>query len=228
MALIDPSAPLPLFPLPNVVHFPTTNLKLHIFEPRYRRLVRDLLEASQELRLVGMVLIKPGSGNAGSPEIFRSGTAGMLVDVESFPDGRSNIVLHGDFRFEIEREVAAAPYRRALVRAVPEPALNEADPGILSVRRDLTEHVTALATEIGERFPLKTDSLREGEAELSFEQLVNYIAAEIDLPALSKLSLLSDALPERALSLLGILRNRRQALELLRPFRHLATDGELN
>ena len=63
---------------------------------------------------------------------------------------------------------------------------------------------------------------------LGFEQLVNRIAAEIDLPPLSKIGLLNDPLPERALHLLGILSSRRQVLDLLRPYRHLAADPELN
>lgn len=224
--MIDES-PLPLFPLPNLVHFPGTEIKLHIFEPRYRRLVRDLLSKAPDARLIGMVLIKPGIGSGQEPEIFPGGTASLMVDVEELPDGRSNILLVGEQRFEVEREIESAPYRQALVRPVAEPQLNERDPGIVAVRNDLVGAVEALASEIGDVFPLRPDQLGNGEP-LTFEGLVNRIAAEIDLPVLSKMSLLTDSLPERAMNLLGILRNRRQALDLLRPFRHLATDAELN
>jgi len=223
------STALPIFPLPNVVHFPGTELKLHIFEPRYRRLVRDLLDAEPESRWIGMVLIKPGSGSGASPEIFPDGTAGLMIDVEPLPDGRSNIVLQGDFRFQVEREIEAeTPYRRALVKPVQEPSLDETDPGIVAVRQSLTNLVTSLAREIGERFPVQPQHLEPPEDPLDFEQLVNRIAAAIDLPALSKIGLLNDSLPERALHLLGILSSRRQVLDLLRPFRHLAADPELN
>jgi Lon protease-like protein len=228
MSAGDEHPSIPLFPLPNVVHFPGTELKLHIFEPRYRQLVRDLLEAAPENRWIGMVLFKPGGGRSEAAEIFPGGTAGQLVDVDPLPDGRSNILLVGDFRFEVERELPASPYRRAVVRPVLEPRLNEEDPGIVAVRRNLVEAVEVLSSEVGERFPLKPEQVSAGSEALPFEQLVNRIAAEIDLPALSKMSLLTDALPERALHLLGILKSRRQLLDLLRPFRHLASDSDLN
>jgi len=228
MSAGDDRPSIPLFALPNVVHFPGTELKLHVFEPRYRQLVRDLLEAAPDSRVVGMVLIKPGGGRGGAAEIFPGGTAGQLVDVDHLPDGRSNILLVGEYRFEVERELAGSPYRRAVVRPVLEPRLDEEDPGIVAVKRDLVEAVESLSTEVGERFPLKAEQLSPGPDLLPFELLVNRIAADIDLPALSKMSLLTDALPERALHLLGILKSRRQVLDLLRPFRHLAADSELN
>ena len=98
---------LPLFPLPDVVHFPRTALRLHVFEPRYRQLVRDLEAQEEQVRWIGMVLLKPGPelGFGRPPEVFPEGTAGRLLEVEPLPDGRSNIVLQGEFRFAIEREI---------------------------------------------------------------------------------------------------------------------------
>lgn len=227
MRLADNEISLPLFPLPNVVHFPGTDLKLHVFEPRYRRLVRDLLDRPPEQRFIGMVLIKPGSAGP-LPEIFDGGTAGLLIDVDLLPDGRSNILLHGDFRFEVQKELGERPYRKALVRPLPEPAVSEEDAVVLTVRRGLIELVEGLGEEIGSEFPLRAERLPERPDELSFEVFVNRIAAEIDLPALAKVSLLRQALPERAVALLEILRSRKQVLDLLRPFRRLATDSSLN
>lgn len=97
--LEQPAVRLPLFPLPNVVHFPRTELRLHVFEPRYRRLVVDLLERSAPERWIGMVLLCPGAApQARRSPIFPAGTAGRLVEVEALPDGRSNILLEGGFR----------------------------------------------------------------------------------------------------------------------------------
>lgn len=229
MAPPEDCTKIPLFPLPNVVHFPGTELKLHIFEPRYRQLVQDLLEESPDTRLIGMVLIKPGRpAHAGAPEIFPGGTASLMLDVDPLPDGRSNILLYGDFRFRVEREVEGGPYRQAEVTPLVEPLLNETDPGIQAVRRTLLGFVESLATELGERFPVDADSLEAADEPLRFELLVNRIAAEMDLPPLSKMGLLNKALPERALHLAGILRNRLELLDLLRPYRHLASDAELN
>lgn len=220
---------IPLFPLPNVVHFPRTELKLHIFEPRYRRLVRDLLEAEPEARRIGMVLSRPRSArDGGHTAFFPGGTAGRLVDVDPLPDGRSNIILIGEFRFQVRQEVPGTPYRQAVVQPMPEPTLNEADPGILAVRRDLDELVGALSVLLGERFPLSPKDLAGLEGTLCFEEVVNRIAAGLDLPPLAKLALLREVLPERALSLVGVLRGRIQALELLGPYRHLDAKPELN
>jgi Lon protease-like protein len=229
MAPQDDSTRLPLFPLPNLVHFPGTEVKLHVFEPRYRRLVKDLLGLAPESRLIGMVLIKPGRvTGAGDPDIFPGGTAGLMIDVDPLPDGRSNIVLHGDFRFQVERELDPGPYRQAVVQPVSEPLLNEADPGILAMRRTLAAAIAALADELGERFPVHHGPLAEGPEAQRFDLFVNRIAAEIDLPALTKIGLLNETVPERALHLAGILRNRLELLDLLRPYRHLASDVELN
>lgn len=221
---------LPLFPLPDVVHFPRTELRLHVNEPRYCQLVRDLEEREEESRWIGVVLLKPGwvQRYEGNPEIFPGGTAGRLMEIEGLPDGSANILLYGDFRFELEREHAGGPYRQAVVRPVAEPRLNEHDAGIVVVRDAILSHLHVLAAEIGESFPLSGDELEElGEAS-PFEELVNRVAAELDVPVLRKLQLLVESLPERALSVLSILRSRKQVVDLLRPYRHLADRSHLN
>jgi len=70
--------------------------------------------------------------------------------------------------------------------------------------------------------PLAPGELEELATECAFEELVNRIASGLDLPPLRKLKLLQQPLPERGLSILAILRNRQQVLDLLRPWRHLA------
>jgi Lon protease-like protein len=222
-------AQIPIFPLAEVVHFPRTDLRLHIFEPRYRQLVRDLLAREEATRWIGMVLLKPGGreDDEGRPEIFDAGTAGRLIAVDFLPDGRSNIVLRGGFRFEVERELDTRPYRQAIVRPLEEPEVAERDPDLVALRRDLLELTGSLAREMGERFPLDGEALTDlSSAEL--EEMVNRLAAELDLPPRRKLQLLVEGLPERAANLLRILRARRRVLDLLRPFRHLASAHETN
>lgn len=221
---------LPLFPLPDVVHFPRTELRLHVNEPRYCRLLRDLEERDEDSRWIGVVLLKPGwvESYEGNPEIFPGGTAGRLMDMEELPDGSANILLYGDFRFELERERAGGPYRQAVVRPVAEPWLDERDAGIVVVRDEILGHLRTLAAEIGESFPLSFEEIEELDAESPFEEIVNRIAAEIDVPVLRKLQLLVESLPERGLSVLSILRSRKQVVDLLRPYRHLADRSHLN
>jgi Lon protease-like protein len=220
----NPVARIPLLPLPDVVHFPRTELHLVFDEPRYLRLVKDLIDQNDEARWIGMVLLKPGWTQSydGKPPIFSEGTASRLVDVDQLPDGRTQILLVGDFRFELARELAGAePYRLAEVRPMDEPWLNEHDAGILAVRKALTELLRLVAEETGERFPISSGDLAELSGECAFEELVNRVASGLDLPPLRKLKLLQQPLPERGLSILSILRNRRQVLDLLRPWRHL-------
>jgi len=224
---------IPLFPLADVVHFPRTELRLQVSEPRYLRLVEDLVarEEEQEALWVGVVLLKPGWAQdyEGRPPVFPGGTAGRLLNVEQLPDGKANILLYGDFRFQVEREVGDEPYRQALVRPIEEPWLNEQDAGILSVRRAIVENVRSLSSELGERFPLDPDAVHELDDDSPpFEELVNRLASELDIPALRKLQLLTESVPERGLSVLSILRHRTQVVDLLRPYRHLAQRSELN
>jgi uncharacterized protein len=226
----DDETCLPLVPLPDVVHFPRTELRLQVNEPRYRRLVRDLVDREEEARRIGVVLLKPGWVETydGRPEVFPGGTAGRLVDIGMLPDGGANLVLWGEFRFEVERELGGGEYRQAVVRPLAEARLNEEDAGVVAVRRAILDHLGTLAGELGERFPLASSGGEDLGADSPFEELVNRIAAEIDVPALRKLQLLSETLPERGLSVLSILRGRKQVLDLLRPFRHLASRSPVN
>src|SRR5512147_1061011 len=91
---------IPIFPLPNVVLFPTVFLPLHIFEPRYRAMVRDALGGD---RIIGMALLRPGweSHYEASPAVYAVGCAGLITHAERLPDGRYNIVLQGLEKYRI-------------------------------------------------------------------------------------------------------------------------------
>jgi Lon protease-like protein len=105
---------IPLFPLPNVVLFPRTPLPLHIFEPRYRRMVADALETD---RMIGMVLLKEGweEDYYGNPPIHPVGCIGKITQARQLEDGRFNILLQGLYPFEVREEVTVHGYRRARV-----------------------------------------------------------------------------------------------------------------
>lgn len=225
---------LPLFPLVDFVHFPRTDIKIHVSEPRFHRLVCDIAaRPDDESRCVGVVLVKPALGptpalTAGRQEIFPGGTAGRVVDVEFLPDGRSNVLLHGEFRFELQRELEVEPYPQALVRPIVEPRFDEADAGIQVVRGGILRTTRLLAAELGDSFPISGDEVEQLADDCCFEELVNRLASELDLPALRKLQLLIESLPDRALSILSILRSRQQVVDELRPFRHLAGASQFN
>jgi hypothetical protein len=114
MALRIPKI-IPLFPLPDLVFFPHAYLPLHIFEPRYRAMVRDALEGD---RIIGMTLLRDGweelyYGN--HAPIHPVGCAGRITAVQSMDGGRFNITLFGLTRFTVRDQFCDAPYRQAWV-----------------------------------------------------------------------------------------------------------------
>ena len=114
---------IPLFPLPNVVLFPSALLPLHIFEPRYRAMVADALESE---RLIGLVMLRPGweSNYDGTPEVYPIGCAGFITHADRLPDGRFNIMLRGLQKFRILDERPAREgverYRIAHIESIKE------------------------------------------------------------------------------------------------------------
>lgn len=107
---------LPLFPL-NTVLFPYAQIQLHVFEDRYRELVRDCLEYD---RPFGIVLIRSGSEVGGDADPYMVGTVVRIVTVQNFDDGRMDIQVQGERRFRIRRMMDPKPYMVGLVEPVIE------------------------------------------------------------------------------------------------------------
>lgn len=221
------NARLPLFPLPNVVHFPATDLRLHIFEPRYRRLIADLQQRPEVDRLIGMVLLKPGwqDSTAEAPPIYQSGTAGQLVEIDPLEDGRSNIVLRGRYRFQVQHEFPSHPYRQAVVSPLEDPRLAEQTPDVHELRTE----IEVLLQRLGRRPGRLAAGLEAAVAETApLDELINTIAAGLDIPVENKLDLLNEEPPERARRILSILRSRERVMNLLDPYRHISATPDLN
>ena len=90
---------LSIFPLPGAILFPRMHLPLHVFEPRYRALVSDAMARD---RWVGLIQPKP---KGDPPQLYDVGTVGKIIDVEALDDGRYNLVLEGQVRFRLVREL---------------------------------------------------------------------------------------------------------------------------
>lgn len=117
VSLEDALEELPLFPLPQVVLFPRMSLPLHIFEQRYRKMVADCLDGHGAMAVV--LLARPPSNDAnGQPRIARVAGAGIVLEHQPLPDGRSNILLVGQARVALEELPFAPPYRRARARVL--------------------------------------------------------------------------------------------------------------
>jgi Lon protease-like protein len=105
-----------IFPLAGAILYPGLGLPLHVFEPRYRALVKDALARD---RRIGM--IQPQRPEDGAP-LYRVGCLGKIGDVEALDDGRFNIVLHGEARFRLLRELdVVTPFRQIEAELIEEP-----------------------------------------------------------------------------------------------------------
>jgi Lon protease-like protein len=195
---VDPALPaiVPLFPLPNVVLFPHMSLPLHVFEPRYRKMLADALASD---RVIGMALLRPGweGDYEGRPPLFDLGCAGRIVASETLPDGRSNIVLKGMTRFRIVEEHPGEPYRLASVAPLPEAVGDE------SILKDVRRKVLAA---IGRAADGPTTLV---VADLPDEVFVNGLCQSLSLDPIERQSLLGcDTISERYLRLASIVEFR--------------------
>ncbi len=112
---------LKVFPLPSAVLFPGTALPLHIFEPRYRELIRDALASD---RVMALGDLEPGweRDYGGRPAMGPVACAGLLVWHEELPDGRYNVVLHGLARVRVVEELPPTHlYREVRAEVLEEP-----------------------------------------------------------------------------------------------------------
>ncbi len=167
---------MPLFPLPDVVLFPQMPLPLHVFEPRYRKMVADALRGE---RMIGMTLLQPGweADYHGRPPIFAAGCAGVIERCQPLADGRYNIVLKGVKRFRIHEEHDGEPYRLATVEPLPEGQGEEA--GLAAARRRLVATLDRAGS-----------ALVVAPPELPHEVFINALCQSLDLLPVEKQALL--------------------------------------
>ncbi|MEO6717301.1 MAG: LON peptidase substrate-binding domain-containing protein [Novosphingobium sp.] len=96
-----------IFPLSGALLYPGLQLPLRIFEPRYRAMISDALARD---RRIGM--IQPQRADEGAP-LYSVGCLGRIGNVEAMDDGRFNIVLEGESRFRVLRELdVTTPFRQ--------------------------------------------------------------------------------------------------------------------
>jgi Lon protease-like protein len=124
------SETMPLFPLGTVL-YPGLVLPLHIFEERYRQLVRDLL-AGPEPQRFGVIAIREGreTGIAGVSSLHEIGCTATLRQVEKYEDGRYDLVTVGTQRFRLVELDESQPYLQGEVDLLADPAGDEADAGL--------------------------------------------------------------------------------------------------
>jgi len=107
---------LPLFPLSTVL-FPYASIQLHVFEDRYREMVRLCL---QEDRPFGIVLIRSGPEVGGISDPYLVGTACRIQRVQTYDDGCMDVHVIGERRFRIRQLDDSRPYLMGRVEPVIE------------------------------------------------------------------------------------------------------------
>lgn len=196
---------LPLFPLP-VVLFPGVPLPLHIFEPRYRQMLSDIRLAKN---LFGLAYFDPTGSESDAPPAGHIGCVAEVTEVQTFPDGRSNILTLGVIRYRIESYVERGdPYLLAEVSYFED---DEEDEQILAgPSREVAETFTRIAQAVrtinDERATLPDISDTEPQR-LSF-----LVAAAMEIDADVKQELLE-------------LRSTSERLERLRAMLNIAVTG---
>ena len=170
---------LPLFPL-GAVLYPGMLLPLHIFEDRYRRLVRDLLDGPEPRRF-GVIAIRKGreTGVEGVQSLYEIGCTATLRQVEEHQDGRFDLVTVGTQRFRLLALDQTLPYLQGEIELLPDEAVDgaAAAPAVRAVQAAFRGYLDAL-TEWGGA-TVRVGDLPDEPVLLSF---IVAAAMVIDLP----------------------------------------------
>jgi Lon protease-like protein len=160
---------VPLFPLPRVWLFPRVVLPLHIFEPRYRQMIEDILDGPGRI-VLGTIVPGHEAEHLGAPPVEAIGGLGEIGHHERLADGRFHLFLVGLARVRIREVQSERPYRMV-----------EAEPVDEDLPRD-AEYETlreAICKEIQERVPMKKRGRIPNHEPLSL--LVDYLTLHLNL-----------------------------------------------
>jgi uncharacterized protein len=157
-----------MFPL-SAVLFPHTTMPLHVFEPRYRTLMRDCVEGD---RRFGVVLIERGSEVGGGDTRAALGTRGVITRAGELPDGRWVLEVQGEAVVVIDEWLPDDPYPLALVHE-PDPVPQEDPRPLLDDAVARLRRARALLSEHGSGPPLEPGLALDGggDAEVAAWQL---------------------------------------------------------
>ena len=183
-----PRQPVPVFPLPGLVLFPHVAVPLHVFELRYRTMVRDALSGD---RLIALALLRPGweLDYAGSPEFHPLGCLARIDNVQWLPNDCYDLTARGVARVRFSRITREYPYRAAHCDVMPQHPYPEDDPIVRIERQALLDACRRLAASAGGDVP------QEG---MTYEALVNAVCAGVPMAPEEKLELLAmDSVIER-------------------------------
>lgn len=217
---LAPKKPVPVFPLPDLVLFPRLVVPLHIFELRYRTMVREALSGE---RVIALALLKSGYERDyhGSPEFHTLACLARFQEVEWLPNDCYDLKLEGVARVRLGAVVREYPYRAARAQVLTEEPYTEGDPLVEIEKGALAGVVRQWLASVAETARPEPPGPPE---RLGYDFLVNFACMAADVPAEEKLDLLAcDSILERGHRVCELLQRR-----LNRPKPRLEPGGEFN
>ena len=194
---------LPIFPLSGAILFPRSQLPLHIFEPRYREMVRDVIDGAGRIGMIQPLRIDDDN----KAPLYEVGCVGEIVGIEELEDGRFNIVLLGSNRFRLIGEVAREGSYRCANVDIAAFDDNEPEPLAMVERAEVERE----ARRLGDAMGLAVDW--DAVARLDDEMLVNAIAQVAPFDVGAKQALLEqETLSRRADLLVQLMQFHRAAV----------------
>lgn len=170
-----------LFPIPGSVSLPFSKIPLHIFEPRYRKMILDSIEAKRRVgvahtqKMIGEPKFKP---NQSKEEILNSNhesylaqkvfSAGFAEIIETLPDGRMLVEITTDNRYEISEEKQTIPYQIVICRTFQD----DPEPPVSQLRAELDQILLKIAIDTSEdlkQFLQSPSWLKLSDFEYSFK-----------------------------------------------------------
>lgn len=167
---------VPAMTLPNVTFFPQALMPLHIFEPRYREMLRDVLAGNRLFALAGINPKLADLPNQFEPP-HRIASVGIIRACQENADGTSNLLLQGLCRVELLEILTDSPYRRVRVRVLNTHAIAPTD-GAMALRADLIR-LLALKQKLGAALPREiTEFLKNVDDPETFADLAAFSLCE--------------------------------------------------
>jgi len=197
---------LKVFPLPSVVLLPGSAAPLHIFEPRYRAMVKDALEGDS---LVAIAQVMPGQESLSQPALEEMLCIGTITMSEALEDGRYTLVLVGIARARIIRELAQTRlYREVEAELIEDQPVEEG--GDASLRRAVVELVARVPTQVGQRVAQVTSRVTGGAlADVVASTFMQDPAQRYEVLCETDVGLRMELVTEELLSLVGHLKPRK-------------------
>ncbi len=154
--------PIAIFPIPNSVCFPGTSFPLHVFEPRYRTMVKDCLNSGQLLAIAHTEKVLSESKSSGSlQEALQSNqttykpcsifSAGRCELLDTLDDGRMYLQIHIESRFTAVNEIQTLPYSVFECQLIEDKPLIESDKVALSLlQQKVLKRLLAITSDSAE------------------------------------------------------------------------------